>query len=58
MDRWAFRLVERDDGAVSMAAGSERCCVYADVANVASNTIYERLGYVPVCEVTRDTFDA
>jgi predicted GNAT family acetyltransferase len=38
--------------------GSERCCLYSDVTNVASNAIYRRLGYEPVCEVTRYVFDA
>lgn len=36
--------------------GSERCCLYTDVANPASNAIYQRLGYVPICDVTRYVF--
>jgi GNAT superfamily N-acetyltransferase len=38
--------------------GSARCCLYADVANAASNAIYRRLGYAPVCDVARYVFDA
>jgi uncharacterized protein len=38
--------------------GNERCCLYADVENPASNAIYRRLGYEPVCEVTRYVFES
>ena len=38
--------------------GNARCCLYSDVANEASNAVYQRLGYEPVCDVTRYTFDA
>jgi hypothetical protein len=41
-----------------LAEGNERCCLYSDVANEASNAVYRRLGYEPVCDVTRYTFDA
>jgi GNAT superfamily N-acetyltransferase len=37
--------------------GSERCCLYSDITNDASNAVYRRLGYQPVCEVTRYVFD-
>jgi RimJ/RimL family protein N-acetyltransferase len=36
--------------------GSERCCLYSDVTNDASNAIYRRLGYEPICDVTRYVF--
>ncbi len=38
--------------------GNARCCLYSDVANEASNAVYQRLGYEPICDVTRYTFDA
>jgi GNAT superfamily N-acetyltransferase len=33
--------------------GVERCCLYSDVTNDAANAIYRRLGYAPVCDITR-----
>ncbi len=31
--------------------GLSFCCLFADLANPTSNSIYERLGYEPVCDV-------
>jgi predicted GNAT family acetyltransferase len=32
--------------------GVEFCCLYTDLNNPTSNDIYQRIGYVPVCDVT------
>ena len=32
------------------------CCLYADLANPASNRIYQRIGYEPVCDVVEYRF--
>ncbi|MBA2569295.1 MAG: GNAT family N-acetyltransferase [Actinobacteria bacterium] len=40
----------------SLLAGGRRFCfLYTDLANPASNKIYERLGYVRVCEWPRSS---
>lgn len=31
-------------------SGKKYCCLYADLANPASNRIYEKVGYRPVCD--------
>ena len=36
--------------------GRRFCCLFADLANPASNSIYERLGYEPVCDVAHFNF--
>jgi len=36
--------------------GRRFCCLFADLANPASNSIYERLGYEPVCDVAHFHF--
>lgn len=38
--------------------GNARCCLYSDVTNKASNAVYRRLGYEPICDVTRYIFDS
>ncbi len=38
--------------------GNARCCLYSDVTNEASNAVYRRLGYEPICDVTRYIFDS
>lgn len=40
-----------------LSEGAERCCLYSDVTNNASNAVYRRLGYKPVCDVSRYVFD-
>lgn len=37
--------------------GSDYCCLYSDVTNDTSIAIYRRLGYDPVCDVTRYEFE-
>lgn len=32
-------------------AGNKYCCLYTDLANPTSNSIYQRIGYRPVCDV-------
>ncbi|MFO1093660.1 MAG: GNAT family N-acetyltransferase [Planctomycetaceae bacterium] len=34
----------------NLAAGADFCCLYTDLANPISNSIYARIGYVPVCD--------
>ena len=36
--------------------GRRFCCLFADLANPASNSIYERLGYEPVGDVAHFNF--
>ena len=31
--------------------GKKFCCLYTDLANPASNSIYQKIGYRPVCDV-------
>jgi predicted GNAT family acetyltransferase len=33
-----------------LAAGKDFCCLYTDVANPTSNSIYRKIGYRPVRE--------
>jgi uncharacterized protein len=37
-------------------AGREFCCLYTDLANPTSNSIYQKIGYVPVTDVTQYSF--
>ena len=39
-------------------AGWALCALFADVANLAANRVYERVGYRPVCEVDEILFSA
>lgn len=34
----------------ALDAGAEFCCLYTDLSNPTSNTLYQRLGYTPVCD--------
>jgi len=36
----------------AMAKGAERVVLHTDLSNPTSNTVYQRLGYRPVCDVT------
>ncbi|HEX2168461.1 MAG TPA: GNAT family N-acetyltransferase [Longimicrobiales bacterium] len=36
--------------------GARFCCLYTDLANPVSNTIYQRLGYAPVCDAVDIAF--
>ncbi len=39
-------------------AGRRFCFLYTDLSNPTSNAIYQRIGYVPVCDVVDYRFDA
>jgi predicted GNAT family acetyltransferase len=36
-----------------LSAGDNYCCLYADLANPTANSIYSRIGYEPLYDVTR-----
>jgi hypothetical protein len=38
--------------------GARFCCLYTDLANPASNAIYQRIGYEPVCDAIDIEFTA
>ena len=38
-------------------AGREFCCLYTDLANPTSNSIYQKIGYVPVADSGHYVFD-
>lgn len=38
-------------------SGKKFCCLYTDLANPASNSIYQRIGYQPICDVQDWVFD-
>ena len=35
-----------------LETGHDYCCLFTDLANQTSNTIYQRIGYRPVCDMT------
>lgn len=35
----------------ALDVGNRFCCLYTDLSNPTSNDIYQRIGYVPVCDV-------
>jgi hypothetical protein len=37
--------------------GVRFCFLYTDLANPTSNSIYQRIGYAPVCDVMDWTFE-
>lgn len=37
--------------------GKKFCCLYTDLANPTSNSIYQKIGYRPVCDVQHWTFE-
>lgn len=39
-----------------LSAGRAFCTLYADCKNAASNAMYERLGYAPICDATDAVF--
>jgi hypothetical protein len=41
-----------------LASGRRFCCLFTDLANPVSNTIYRRLGYQPVCDFVDCVLDA
>ena len=36
--------------------GSRYCCLYTDLANPTSNSVYRRIGYRPVCDIDEYSF--
>lgn len=36
--------------------GRRYCCLYTDLANSTSNSVYRRIGYQPVCDIDQYTF--
>jgi predicted GNAT family acetyltransferase len=41
-----------------LATGHAYCCLFTDLANQTSNTIYQRIGYQPVCDMTDFMFES
>jgi len=39
-----------------LAGGSRYCCLYTDLANPTSNSVYRRIGYLPVCDIDEYSF--
>lgn len=39
-----------------LQAGMRYCCLYTDLANPTSNSIYQRAGYRPLCDVSEFSF--
>jgi uncharacterized protein len=37
--------------------GWEFCCLFTDLANPTSNSIYQRIGYRPICDVNEYNFE-
>jgi GNAT superfamily N-acetyltransferase len=42
----------------ALYSGAQFCCLYTDLSNPTSNTIYQRIGYEPVCDAVHIHFDA
>jgi uncharacterized protein len=38
-------------------SGYQYCCLFTDLSNPTSNSIYQRIGYVPVCDYSDYQFD-
>jgi predicted GNAT family acetyltransferase len=41
---------------LALSAGAERCMLYANLANPTSNSIYQQIGYRPVCDAQDYSF--
>jgi hypothetical protein len=41
-----------------LEGGRRYCCLYTDLANPTSNSVYWRIGYRPVCDIDQYTFSA
>lgn len=39
-----------------LGGGRLYCCLYTDLANPTSNSVYRRIGYQPVCDIDQYTF--
>lgn len=37
-------------------SGRKFCCLFADLSNLIANSIYQRIGYSPVCDFTEHNF--
>lgn len=42
----------------ALDGGAKFCCLYTDLSNTVSNTIYQRIGYEPVCDFVDIEFEA
>ncbi len=42
---------------LSLREGRRFCCLHADLANPTSNTIYRKIGFVPVADFQEYTFE-
>jgi predicted GNAT family acetyltransferase len=38
-------------------SGRRYCCLYTDLANPTSNSVYRRIGYRPVCDIDEYSFE-
>jgi uncharacterized protein len=38
-------------------SGKKFCCLYTDLANPTSNSIYQKIGYQPICDVQDWVFE-
>jgi predicted GNAT family acetyltransferase len=41
----------------TLASGKRFCCLYTDLANPTSNSIYQKIGYQPICDVQDWVFE-
>jgi predicted GNAT family acetyltransferase len=39
-----------------LSSGRRYCCLYTDLSNRTSNSVYRRIGYRPVCDIDQYTF--
>jgi predicted GNAT family acetyltransferase len=39
-----------------LSSGRRYCCLYTDLSNPTSNSVYHRIGYRPVCDIDQYTF--
>jgi predicted GNAT family acetyltransferase len=40
-----------------LGSGKQFCCLYTDLANPTSNSIYQKIGYQPICDVQDWVFE-
>ena len=42
----------------ALEAGHAYCCLFTDLANPISNSIYQKIGYRPICDFAEYRFDS
>jgi uncharacterized protein len=42
---------------LALDSGKRFCCLYADLANPTSNSLYRKIGYQPICDVQDSVFE-